>query len=230
MFCESDIRYSLLLKPLSLTSFKRSRGAKSSFPNPFKKRAIAPGDVDPSTLDPSHRDFSPESMVMKPRLLWPSSPTTPKTRSQTAAAAAPRSKPCRDPFSSSASASSSPSDEPLRHPSATDTVPAEPPVARRLFAEAHAHVHHAKTVEMKEGVKKGRMSGSMVIAQAHGPIRAGKETKASVGPPGLSRQPSHIPKSAKVKAAEALLTRKASGPSAASGVKTRSSSNKPGKG
>ncbi|KAF8325899.1 uncharacterized protein EI90DRAFT_3128437 [Cantharellus anzutake] len=197
------------------------RGAKSSFPNPFKKRPLAPGEVDPSTLDPADPGFSPDT-VIQPKLLWPSSPSTPRTRSQTVAARM-RSSRC-DP----SSIPSSPSEGPSSHPSATDTVPSELPVSRRLFPEAHAigPSHHAKTAEMKEGIRKGRMSGSMVIAQAHGPIRAGKETLATVARPGLSREPSHIPKSTRVKAAESLLSRKASSTSASatSGVKTRSAS------
>ncbi|KAF9511976.1 hypothetical protein BS47DRAFT_1346141 [Hydnum rufescens UP504] len=138
------------------------RGVKTTFANPYAKKPLAPGEVDPSTLDPRHPDYSPDPTVV-PKLLWPSSArsdgksslkTTGKGRSY--------------------------------------------PVSRRLFsaeiakqAEASANVA-SKAKDMQEAVKKGKMSGSMVIAQAHGPIR-NNETAA----PGLSRAPSYIPKPAK---------------------------------
>ncbi|KAF8338271.1 uncharacterized protein EI90DRAFT_2567985 [Cantharellus anzutake] len=144
------------------------RGAKTSFPNPFKKRPLAPGEVDPSTLDPADLNFSPDT-VIQPKLLWPSSPSSPTTRSQTTTA--------RLKSSGLGSPTLSPPGKPSRPSSSTDTFPPGPPVSRWLFPEAHAAgpLHHAKMAEMREGVKKGRMSRTLVIAQAHGPIRPGKE-------------------------------------------------------
>lgn len=155
-----------------------------------------PEEPDPSRLSPSNSDYSP-SAAFAPKLLFPSSTASPTPKSKTRIATDQRPEsPTRHQRTRTAS-SSKPNPQPVARKLFTSEIAATAAKTHEgkkptswaesstsssstSLSEGHGALN-IKAKAMKEGIKKGIMSTSMVIAHAHGPIRSNER-------PGIQRE------------------------------------------
>jgi hypothetical protein len=155
-----------------------------------------PEEPDPSRLSPSNSDYSP-SAAFVPKLLFPSSSTspTPKSKTHIATDQSPGS-PRRHQRTRNASSSGSNLHSVARklftseiaataakaHEEKKPTSWAESSTSSSSTSLSEGHgALNVKAKAMKQGIKRGIMSTSMVIAHAHGPIRSNER-------PGIQRE------------------------------------------
>lgn len=162
-----------------------SRGVKVPQPNYLAKRPGQP------KLSPSHSDYSPSDDFV-PRLLFPTSSTspTPKTRTRSAGglrpdsptrqpqvilSARPKSKPVARKLFASEIAAAEAGEEKKAKPSGwTDSSASSSSTG---LSEGHGALN-VKARAFKQGIKKGEMSAAMGVAHAHGPVRPGGRSGA----------------------------------------------------